>query len=60
MDTISISKLSKQALKKLEKGLPVRVKAGEGHTLELDTSKVAKLGISALEYISHRSRHSKK
>ena len=43
MDTISISKLSKQALRKLEKGLPVRVKAGEGHTLELDSSKVAKL-----------------
>ena len=43
MDTISISKLSKQALKKLEKGLPVRVKAGEGHTLELDSGKVAKL-----------------
>ena len=43
MDTISISKLSKQALRKLEKGLPVRVKKGEGHTLELDTSKVAKL-----------------
>ena len=43
MDTISISKLSKQALRKLEKGLPVRVKAGEGHTLELDSGKVAKL-----------------
>ena len=43
MDTISISKLSKVALKKLEKGRPVRVKAGEGHTLELDADKVKKL-----------------
>ena len=43
MDSISISKLSKQALKKMEKGLPVRVKAGDGHTLELGASKVAKL-----------------
>ena len=43
MDTISISKLSKQALKKLEKGLPVRVKSGDSHTLELASSKVAKL-----------------
>ena len=43
MDSISIHKLSKQALKKLEKGLPVRVKAGDGHTLELSSSKVAKL-----------------
>ena len=43
MDTISISKLSKEALKKLEKGRPVRVKAGDGHTLELDADKVKKL-----------------
>ena len=43
MDSISIGKLSKQALKKLEKGLPVRVKAGDGHTLELGAKKVAKL-----------------
>ena len=43
MDSISIRKLSKQALKKLEKGLPVRVKAGDGHTLELGADKVKKL-----------------
>ena len=43
MESISISQLSKQALRKLKKGLPVRVKAGEAHTLEMDASKVAKL-----------------
>lgn len=43
MDSISIRKLSKQALKKLERGLPVRVKAGDGHTLELGADKVKKL-----------------
>ena len=43
MDSISIRKLSKQSLKKLEKGLPVRVKAGDGHTLELGADKVKKL-----------------
>jgi len=43
MATISIGKLSKQALKKLEKGQPVRVKAGEEHSLELSPSKIAKL-----------------
>ena len=43
MKSISISQLSKQALRKLKKGLPVRVKAGEAHTLEMDASKVAKL-----------------
>ena len=43
MDSISIGKLSKEALKKLEKGLPVRVKAEDGHTLELAAKKAAKL-----------------
>ena len=43
MKSISISQLSKQALRKLKKGLPVRVKAGEAHTLEMDARKVAKL-----------------
>ena len=43
MDSISISQLSKQALRKLQKGLPVRVKKGKAHTLEMDASKVAKV-----------------